>query len=306
MWCLNKYIENIIFFRSAYFTLLQARFWYNMDVSNSRLSTVTALVLRSREYGEGNRLITLLTREEGKLLAVARGVKKPRAKLAGTLQHFALLEVQLAEGKRFGVITGARVLEAFYGLRANFDAFAYANYFAELFDAALEEHQRHPAAFDLLGDVLHRLVAGEDAELLARYVEITLAAMLGYQPQLTHCAHCGLPLARLDADGRPEWPVWLGFSVGQGGAVCPACLPAVPGAKRIAAGTVQVAALLLAHGSAALAGLALSAPLRREIAETLRDYLEFRLERRLRSARFLHDGQQAAFDQSCPLDAAGV
>jgi len=259
-------------------------------VSTSRLSQVTALLLRSRAYGEGNRLITLLTREEGKVHAVARGVTKPRAKLAGALQSFALLEVQLAEGRRAGVITQARVLDPFYGLRTNYTAFTYAHYFAELFDAALEAHQRVPASFDLLGDVLHRLVAGEDAELLARYVEITLVALLGYQPQLTHCAHCGVPLSRRGEDGRVQWPVWLGFSAGQGGALCPACLGRVPGARRIAAGTVQVAGRLLAHGSVALAGLALSPPLRREIADTLQDYLEFRLERRLRSVRFLDDG----------------
>jgi len=278
-----------------------------MFVSESRLTQVTALVLRSREYGEGNRLITLFSREEGKLLAVARGVKKPRAKLAGALQHFALLEVQLAAGRRFDVITQARVLDAFYGLRADYDAFAYANYFAELFDAALEERQRQPILFDLLGDVLHRLVDGCDAELLARYVEINLVAMLGYLPQLTRCAHCQAPLARQGEDGHPVWPTWLGFSAGQGGALCPDCLRTVPGARRIAAGTLQVAHLLLARGTEALAGLQLSTPLRREIAGTLQEYLEYRLERRLQSSRFLReqnmaiDGQTA---QELPVDSA--
>ncbi|MHB0935785.1 MAG: DNA repair protein RecO [Armatimonadota bacterium] len=276
-------------------------------MSESRLSQVTALVLRSREYGEGHRLITLFTREEGKLLAVAKGVKKPRAKLAGALQHFALLEVQLAGGRRFDVITQARVLDAFYGLRQNYDAFAYANYFAELFDAALEEHQRHPMLFDLLGDVLHRLVDGSDAELLARYVEINLAAMLGYQPQLTRCAHCQVPLARQGEDGHPVWPTWLGFSSSQGGALCPDCSKTVPGARRIAAGTLQVIYLLLTRGTDALAGMPLSPPLRREIAGTLQDYLEYRLERRLQSSRFLRE-QNIADDghtaQELPLGPA--
>lgn len=252
-------------------------------------------------------MITLFSREEGKLLAVARGIKKPRAKLAGALQHFALLEVQLAAGRRFDVITQARVLDAFYGLRQNYDAFAYANYFAELFDAVLEERQSHPALFDLLGDVLHRLVAGGDMELLARYVEINLVAMLGYLPQLTRCAHCQAPLARHDAAGRPAWPTWVGFSSSQGGALCPDCLKTVPGARRVAAGTLQVAHLLLARGADALAELQLSAPLRREIADTLRDYLEYRLERRLQSSRFLRehnladDGQTV---QELPVDSA--
>ena len=265
-------------------------------MAESHLSQVTALVLRSREYGEGHRLITLFSREAGKICAVARGVQKPRAKLAGALQHFALLQVQLARGRRFDVITQVRVLDAFYGLRANYDAFAHANYFAELFDAALEEHQAHPALFDLLGDVLHRLLDGADMDLLARYLEINLVAMLGYLPQLTRCARCQTPLAKAGEAGRAVWPTWLGFSARQGGALCPGCMAATPGARRIAAGTVQVAQLLLTRGTAALAGLELSAPLRREMADTLQEYLEFRLERRMQSSRFLreHAGAPAA------------
>ena len=246
-------------------------------------------MLRGRDYGEGHRLVTLFTREKGKVLAVAKGIRKPRAKLASALQHFILGEMQLAVGRRFDVITQVHVLEAFYGLRTRIETFTYASYFAELFDEALEERQAHPAVFNLFGDALHRLIQDDQVDLLARYVEISLIALLGYLPQLTDCACCQQPLAKCDADGRSTWPTWLGFSASQGGALCPRCQPDVPGARRIAAGTVQVARLLLIHGAPALAGLQLSDRLRREIAVTFRDYLEYRLERRLQSTRFLHD-----------------
>ncbi len=249
---------------------------------------MTAIILRSREYGEGNRLITLFTREKGKVLAVAKGVKKPRAKLASALQHFMLGQIHLARGKRFDVITQARVLDPGYGLRADMDAFAYACYFAELVDEAVEERQRNPALFDLLTEAFARLAQGCAPDLLARYVEISLIGMLGYMPELTICAHCRRPLSRLDAEGDPVWPTWLGFSISAGGALCPDCLPAVPGARRIAAGTAQVALLMLTQGLAVLDQLQLSDQLRRELEGTFRDYLEYRLERRLHSVRFLH------------------
>ncbi|HEY3376275.1 MAG TPA: DNA repair protein RecO [Armatimonadota bacterium] len=258
-------------------------------MTDSRLYTVTAIILRSRDYGEGHRLFSLLTREEGKIVAVARGVRKPKAKLAASLQHFALAEVQLAPGRRFDVITHVRVLNAFYGLRASIEAVSYASYFAELFDESLAERQPHPALFDLLTDALQHLAAGKAPELLARYVEISLIALAGYLPQLTACAVCQCPLAHVDAEDRTVWPTWLGFSVSQGGALCTDCLPKVPGARRIAAGTVQVAQLLLAKGMDCLDALDLSDRLRREIETTFRDYLEYRLERRLHSTRFLRD-----------------
>ena len=126
-------------------------------------------------------------------------------------------------------------------------------------------------------------------DLLARYVEISLIAILGYQPYLSHCAHCQTALSTRGEDGRTLWPTWLGFSAGQGGALCPDCLPKVPGARRIAAGTVQVTQLLLQKGAEPIAGLKISDHLRREIEQTLQEYLEYRLERRLRSTRFLRE-----------------
>ena len=251
--------------------------------------TVQAVILRSRDYGETNRMITLFSREEGKLLAVAKGVRKPRAKLAAALQHFARVEAQLARGRRFDVITQVRVREAFYGLRANMEAFAYANYFAELLDASLAERQQKPTLYDLLVDALAGLAAGDPPDLLARYVEISLVSVLGYLPQLTHCAHCGVGLAFIGEGGRPVWPQWLGFSAAQGGALCTDCLPHVPGARRIAAGVVQVSQVLLAHGVTAARELPLSDRLRRDLEHTYRDYLEYRLETRLHSTRFLRE-----------------
>lgn len=243
-------------------------------------------------------MMSLFTREEGKVLAVAKGVRKPKAKLASALQHFTRLELHLAHGRRFDVITQARVLDPYYGLRMRLEAFSYASYFAELFDEALEERQHHPALFDVLADALSRLARGDAPDLLARYVEITLVAILGYLPQFSHCAHCQAPLAKCDADGHPAYPAWLGFSAAQGGALCPACLTTVPGAKRVAAGTLQVAQLLLARGVDCLAGVQLSDRLRRELEGTFREYLEYRLERRLQSSRFMHDWGDGTADVS--------
>ncbi|MHB9024864.1 MAG: DNA repair protein RecO [Armatimonadota bacterium] len=258
-------------------------------MTDSRLYQVTAVVLRSREYGEGHRLFSLFTREQGKTLAVAKGIKRAKAKLASALQHFTLGEAQLAKGRRFDVITQMRVLDPFYGLRSDYSAFTHASYFAELFDESLEERQVLPGLFDLLVDALDRLAHGETPDLLARYVEISLIAILGYQPYLSHCAHCQTSLSTRGEDGRTLWPPWLGFSAGQGGALCPDCLPKIPGARRIAAGTVQVTQLLLQKGAEPIAGLKISDHLRHEIEQTLQEYLEYRLERRLRSTRFLRE-----------------
>ena len=258
-------------------------------MSENRTHAVTAVILRSHDYGEGHRLYSLLTREEGKRCAIARGVRKPRAKLAASLQHFTLAEIFLARGVRYDVITQVRVLNPFYALRRSLEGIAYASYFCELFDESLADDQQHPELFDLLSGALMRLVDGGPFDLLARFVEMHLIAISGYLPMLRQCAHCRQSLARLDVHGQSSWPTWLGFSASQGGALCPACLPLAPGAKRIAAGTVQVMQRLLLQEFTAVEALSLSPRLRREIEATLREYLEYRLERRLQSVRFLHN-----------------
>lgn len=252
----------------------------------NRLRTVTAIILRSHEYGEGNKIYSLLTREEGKRSALARGICKPKAKLAASLQHFTLAEIFLARGHRQDVITQVRVINPFYALRKSLEGIAYASYFCELFDESLDEEQEHPELFDFLSNSLHILCGEPPFELLARYLELQLILVSGYSPSLTNCACCRQPLATIEA-GKAVWPLWVGFSASQGGALCANCTREVPGAKRVAAATVQVMLCLLHQGIAPVTQMTLSPRLLREIEETLRDYLEYRLERRLNSVRVL-------------------
>lgn len=252
----------------------------------NRLRTVTAIILRSHEYGEGNKIYSLLTREEGKRSALARGICKPRAKLAASLQHFTLAEIYLAHSNRQDIITQVKVINPFYALRHSLEGIAYASYFCELFDESLAEEQEQPELFDLLSSSLHQLCGDPPFELLARYLELQLIALSGYSPSLTNCACCRHPLTTNEY-GSPVWPTWVGFSTSQGGALCSDCMISVPGAKRIAAATIQIMILLLHRGVESVAAMTLSARLRREIEDTLHDYLEYRLERRLQSVRVL-------------------
>jgi len=251
-------------------------------------SQVTAIIIRGHDYGEGHRLLTLLTREAGKIIAVARGIRKPKAKLAAVLQHFTKATIELSTGRRYAIITGAQMQDSFYGLRSDLTAFANVSYLCELFDETLEDHQGTPELFDLLNEALSQNEQGTAPELTNRYVEIHLISALGYLPRLTHCAHCDAPLAVADAAGKMVWPTWLGFTVAHGGALCSNCLPMVPGARRIAAGTIQVSLLMLNMQMDTLSALKLSDQLKKEIETTYREYLEYRLERPLRSSRYIN------------------
>lgn len=256
-------------------------------MSTNREYNVTAIILRSREYGEGNRLFSLLTREFGKLIAVARGVQKPKSKLGPLLQIFALVEIRLAVGKRFDIITGVSMLDAHYALRGDITAFAYASYFSELFDASLEEKQEHPELFDLMYYILDKITKDDNnLEMLARFVELKLCYELGYSPCLDFCVHCNTPIAK-EINGKMVWPDWVAFSGESGGAVCPECAVGEPWLKKVPAGALQIAAILFEHGPDAMRDKKISKRLREELNALTKDYIELKLEGKIKSADFL-------------------
>jgi DNA repair protein RecO (recombination protein O) len=256
-------------------------------MSTIREYNVTAIILRSREYGEGNRLFSLLTREFGKIIVVARGVQKPKSKLGPLLQIFALVDIRLTVGKRFDIITGVNMLNAHYALRGDITAFAYASYFAELFDVSLEEKQEHPELFDLMYYILDKLTKeDENPEMLARFVELKLCHELGYAPCLEVCVHCGVPIASV-VDGKTVWPDWVSFSGDAGGAVCPGCAEGELWLKSIPVGALQIAMILGEYGPDAMKGKKISKRLRDELNALTKDYIELKLEGKIKSAEFL-------------------
>jgi DNA repair protein RecO (recombination protein O) len=256
-------------------------------VSTNREYNVTAIILRSREYGEGNRLFSLLTREFGKLVVVARGVQKPKSKLGPLLQMFAMVDIRLATGKRFDIITGVSMLNAHYALRGDITAFAYASYFSELFDASLEEKQEHPELFDLMYYILDKLTTDStNPEMLARFVELKLCHELGYAPCLDVCVHCGTPIAQ-NVDGKAIWPEWVAFSGEEGGTICPECAINEPWLKQVPIGALQIAHILYEYGPDGMKDKKISKRLREELNALTKDYIELKLEGKIKSADFL-------------------
>ncbi|MBI5831485.1 MAG: DNA repair protein RecO [Armatimonadetes bacterium] len=160
-------------------------------------SNQLALCLRRREQGESDLIVTLLTREAGKLAAVARGVRKPKSRQAPVCQLFALSRVQLATRGDHGglpVLAQAQLEETFYDLRADLDRSARAAYLVELADLAIPDHEPQPTLFDLLLASLAALTTALEPRVVMHSFELQLLAELGLEPVLDRCAHCALPL----------------------------------------------------------------------------------------------------------------
>src|SRR6266545_2562315 len=187
---------------------------YRGFVPRPRTYTTDAIVLSRFDLGEADRVMTLITPGDGKLKAIAKGVRRPTSRLGGSVEPFAELRIQLAHGRTFDVVTQVVVGHAWLNLRDTLESAATAWYLAELADRSLEE--RHPAEslYLLLRRAYELLDAGMAPGRVARWYEIHLADELGMRPELDRCVECDRVL---EAEESFRWVPPLG------GVLCQRC-----------------------------------------------------------------------------------
>ena len=169
-------------------------------------------MLRQRKLGEADKIVTLYTSHEGKLDAVAKGVRRTKSRLAGHLEPLTLGAYLLAEGRELDIVTQAETVDAFPALRDDLERLSRGLYCAELVERLTPERSEGNPIFRLLAETLGYLDSAPEYELVVRRFELRLLGELGYRPSLAECAVCGKRL-------EPETNFW---SADAGGAVCPA------------------------------------------------------------------------------------
>ena len=239
---------------------------------------VQAIVLRHADWGEADRLITLYTREQGKLRTVAKGARKITSRKAGHLEPFTQVKLQLARGRDLFIITQADTVEAYLPLRASLELTGTASYVIELLDRFVyEDEGPNPSLFRLLAETLKRLSAGEDPWLAVRYYEMRLLDFLGFRPQLVACANCGRKI-------QPEDQY---FSFSAGGVICPRCGQGLPNLHPISLDALKY----LRHFQRSTYTESQKAQpalrVRDELEKLMQGYFTYLLERELNSPGFL-------------------
>lgn len=252
-----------------------------------RLYRTEAIVLRRGDFGEADRLLTLYTPGHGKRRVLAKGVRKTASRKAGHLELYSRSDVLVARGRDLDIVTQAELLDAHRSVHEDLLRASYAAYLAELLDRFVEEDDENPALYTLLASALHALDGGAPApgspddrrrlQLLARYYELQLLTLTGYQPQLSTC---------VDRRETIE-PVDQAFGLEEGGVLCPRCAPRHPGAVPLSLGALKALRFLQRSDWAEVSRLRLSAPVQGETERLLGRYIVRILERRLKSVEFL-------------------
>lgn len=154
--------------------------------------TTQAIVLREVSYKESDRILTILTRDEGKRTVAARGGRKKGGGVSAASQLLCWSDMTLSEYRGRWTLTEAETLMEFRGLRGDLDRMALGSYFAELTETLTQENVPAPEVLALLLNCLYALdrLSKPLAQVKAAF-ELRLLCLTGYTPLLEQCAVCG-------------------------------------------------------------------------------------------------------------------
>jgi DNA repair protein RecO (recombination protein O) len=243
-----------------------------------RVYRTEAIVLRRTDFGEADRLLTVFTPDKGKLKLIAKGARKPTSRKSGHVELFSYGRFMVAVGRELDIATQAETLEPFLPLREDLLRTSYAYYVAELADAFTAERDENRPLFGLLKDAFGWLCTATSLPLVARYYELHLLSLAGYQPQLYVCLGCKEIL-------KQEVNY---LSAAEGSVYCRKCGHDQAGTVELSVNAQKILRFLQTRDWETCRLLRLSPASHAEVERVMNHYITYHLERKLKSVDFLH------------------
>lgn len=228
-----------------------------------------AIVLKSLDYQDADKLVTIFSEKEGKIKAVAKGVKKPKSSLRAVLQPFSHSFLYLNRGKDLDLITQGKLLDFYPHIREDLGRTLYAAYIMELLDKSLLERNPSPALYNETLQVLGYINEKGAKRLAIRYFEMQLIKELGYRPRLEECAACGKKTA------IPR------FNLAEGGILCDDCAKFLKTDFILSAEAFSLLKFLTRANLKSLERVKASDEALNKLEKLLEKYLEYYLESKL-------------------------
>lgn len=242
-----------------------------------------ALILRSIDFGESDRILHLLVPEIGRLPVIAKGARRSVRRFSGTLDLFSHVKIQvdLRRPTSLARLDQASLIDPFIAMRSENARFALGCYLLELFDRLAPERGVRADMKRLFSFALGalRMVADRDPDpRLRTLIELRALDALGLRPEFSRCVRCG---------STPAGPGPIGFHVADGGVVCDRCCEQLDGVLRVQPGTLRALDRGLRLDFERLDCLAMSEALLAEARQLLGRFQRFHLGVELRSGPYL-------------------
>lgn len=240
------------------------------------LYRVEGIVIRSMDYGEGNKIITLCTKTHGKLGVLVRGAKKVRSRHAAATQLFTYGEYVFFRGMgHIGTLNGCEIQESFHSIREQLHLAAYASYAVELVDRGLQDEEAGGYIFEQLLAYLRALQEGKDEQVSSHLFEMKICQLIGVSPVVDHCVACGRE-DRLNAFG---WRL--------GGAICTSCQTKEHSKYMSSLPVLKLIALFLKTDLRRLGNIDLKTTTKLQLHQCMRGYMDTHVGLRCKSLHFI-------------------
>ena len=244
---------------------------------SERDTRVDCVVLRHSNWGEADRMLSVYSREHGKLRAIAKGARKMRSRKAGHLEPFTRVTLMLARGRDMWIVTQAETIDAYLPIKETLALTGQAAYVIELLDRFTYDEGENRSLYNLVVDTLERLSMQMDPFTVVRYYEIRLLDLLGFRPDLSYCVQCQNEIKAEDQF----------FSVLHGGVLCPNCGPRTTGSRPVSMATLKYLRHFQRSSFEDACRAVIPAPVRQEMETLLNHYLTYLLERGLNTPAFI-------------------
>ena len=251
--------------------------------------TTPAVMLRRRDYGDYDYIVTLFTKSHGKVAGIAKNAKKSRKRFGGRLDSLGLLEAVLTPGRRKGLmlLNEVHLIRAFDRIAGDMVKTATFSYWAEALEGWVEEGQPQAAIFDLMVYGLDGLNEERiPPEILNILFQARFLAGNGLMPDMAACGSC-----RIVLDAVPQKQV--GVDVDQGGWRCNRCRGGKPARYRISKGAIKQIMWLAWGPLWKVERIRFDPATRREAQNLLEHFLPYHLGRMPRSLKILRQVRQS-------------
>ena len=250
-------------------------------MTKSTFST-PAILIRRIDHGDFDLILTFLTRERGKISAMAKNAKKSVKRFSGVLELFYILDIVCAQGRgKLPILKEASVRRPFINIRSSIEKTAYASYWAQLVYQWMEEGQADSRMFGLF----HKSLEMRDEEILqpgaaSILFQTKFLAISGVDPNLDRCGRCGRAMEDMPGER-------LVFDLAGGGLLCNGCAPEGVRAAPLSKGAVKHLKWIGEKPPGQAFRIRFSPGAQQEILEFLETFTPFHLGVRPKSLSFL-------------------
>jgi len=237
-------------------------------------------VLRSRPYGESDKIVSFLTENHGKITGIAKGALRSRRRFANSLDPFSLVDLSFQDRPHSSLafLLAADLKRGFRRLTESLDRISHAAYMVEITDGLTGEREENRPIYHHLKQGLTRLEEDGASLRLLTFFELRLLRLAGYQPVFDRCRKC----ARASVI-ESRW----NFSLADGGVLCDLCARPGEDILPLGAAAAEVLRALQEDNPKLAPGLCLRASVVREIRTVVFRFVQYHVDREIKSAGFL-------------------